>query len=92
VDPDPHQNVTDPQHWQLLCESTPDLIDEELSVPDDHLLVEDAHALGRHNGGQVVEEVLKVRVVLVIRLATVHTRLGARKKNFVKQTSVGLEI
>jgi hypothetical protein len=57
----------------VLCESTPDLIDEELCVPDDHLLVEDAHALGRDNGGQVVEEVLKVRVVLVIRLATVHT-------------------
>jgi hypothetical protein len=52
-------------------------------VSDDHLLVKDAHALGRDNGGQVVEEVLKVSVVLVIRLATVHTGHTTRGSGFV---------
>jgi hypothetical protein len=69
--------------YDYVRESTPDLIDEELSVPDDHLLVKDAHALGRDNGGQVVEEVLKVRVVLVIRLATVNTGHRTRGSKIV---------
>ena len=38
-------------------------------MPDDHLLVEYGHPLRRDHGGEEVEEILEIIVVLVVHLA-----------------------